>query len=388
MTSVDQCIYLDYNASSPLDPRVLETMMPFLQDEFGNPASTHSYGSRAKQAVEHARDQVARLLGTSPWNIIFTSGATESNNLAIKGIALASQHKGRHIVTSLSEHSSVLGSCKALQESGFQITWLRPDMLGRISVESLREVVTDHTVLVSLMAANNEIGTLYPVGEYAKVCRDRGIPFHCDATQAIGRIPIDVEDWATDLITLSAHKICGPKGTGILYRHSAALVPQIRGGWQESGWRSGTLNVPGIVGLGSAAQILQDEGIEETEKLYRLRDSFEAKVADALGNVVVNGDRQGRLCNTSNLYFPGILAEELVQKLPNLAFSIASACMTRSQTGSHVLRALGFQEDRVRGSARFSIGRFTTAQDIDCAVEAVVKAAKSLQRTRFDSLHG
>jgi cysteine desulfurase len=379
-------VYLDYNATTPVDPRVLETMLPFFSQQFGNAASrTHVFGTDAADAVELARGRLSRLIGARPDEIVFTSGATESNNLALKGFVEASTEKAPHIITGLTEHKSVLDVCRQLERRGVRMTWLRPDSTGRITAEQVEETLTPHTILVTLMAANNETGTLHPIAEIGRVTRTRGVLLHTDATQAVGRMPVDVEALGVDLLSLSAHKMYGPKGVGALYVRNheprVRLLPQIDGGGHEQGLRSGTLNVPGIVGLGVAADIAGRQMEAETARLASLHNYLLLRLSERLDFVVANGHPTERLPNTLNVAFACVDAEALVRALPDVAVSTGSACSSATLEPSHVLRAMGVPEDLARGSIRFSLGRFTTAEEIDFAVDRVVEAVTELRRT-------
>ncbi|MHC4563520.1 MAG: IscS subfamily cysteine desulfurase [Planctomycetota bacterium] len=377
-------IYLDYNATTPVDPRVLEAMMPYLTDEFGNAASvSHAFGTRAKAAVDHAREQVAELIGGDSKGIVWTSGATESDNLAIKGVAEMYREKGNHIITCKTEHKAVLDTCKHLAENGYDVTFLDPDEFGRVSAEQVAEAICDRTILITLMAANNEIGTLHPVAEIGKVAKDRGVIFHTDATQAVGKIPMDVEAMGVDLLSLSAHKIYGPKGVGCLYVRRRGprvrLTLQMHGGGHEGGMRSGTLNVPGIVGLGAAAELCRNEMPAEAPCILELRDRLQEGIADRLDYVRLNGHPTERLPNTLNMSFAYVEGESLMLKMPEVAVSTASACTSASLEPSFVLKAIGVPDELAHGSLRFSLGRSTTAEEIDTAIEQVVTAVSELR---------
>ena len=382
--AISKAIYLDHNATTPLDPRVLEAMMPYLTDQFGNAASvSHPYGQRAKEAVEHAREQVAALIGAEPKSIVFTSGATESDNLAIKGVAEMYRQKGNHIVTCATEHRAVLDTCKYLVENGFDVTFLAPDEFGRVSAEQVAGAMTDQTILITLMAANNEIGTLHPVAEIGRVAKDRGVLFHTDATQAVGKIPIDVEAIGADLLSLSAHKFYGPKGAGALFvrrkKPRARLAIQMHGGGHEGGFRSGTLNVAGIVGLGAAAETAGSEMATESARLQGLRERLQSRLTEQLKYVTLNGHPTERLPNTVNLSFAYVEGESLMLKMPDVAVSAGSACTSADLKPSFVLKAIGVPDELAHGSIRFSLGRSTTEEQIDHVVEQVVKAVNELR---------
>jgi len=373
-------IYMDHNATTPIDPRVLEAMMPYLTEHFGNAASrNHSFGWKADAAVDKARQQVANLIGALPKDIVFTSGATESNNLAIKGAAQMYRRKGNHIVTSLVEHKAVIDPCRRLEEAGCQVTWLKGDGYGCVSPREVDRAVTDKTILISIMAANNEVGTLNPIAEIGKVARRRGVLFHTDATQAAGRIPIDVDAMCIDLLSLSAHKIYGPKGVGCLYVRRRGppvhLTCQIDGGGHERG----TLNVPGVVGLGAAAEIAGCEMTDQAGRLTALRDRLTRGIMDGLDFVTINGHPAQRLPNTANLSFAYVEGEALMMKIKDIAVSSGSACTSTSLEPGHVLRAMGVSDAMAQSSIRFSLGRTTTSQEVDYVIDQVIKAVGELR---------
>ena len=374
-------IYLDYNATTPLDPRVLEAMLPFFHDRFGNAASrSHGFGKDAAGAVEAAREQAAKVIGAKPEEILWTSGATESNNLAIKGVA----KKGNHFVTVATEHRAVLDVCDRLESQGFKLTVLGVDARGMIDLDRLARAITDQTILVSIMHANNETGVLHPIREIGRLCRDRGVLFHTDATQSYGKVPIDVDADFVDLLSASAHKFCGPKGTGLLYvrrrNPRVRCEPVLHGGGHEQGLRSGTLNVPGIVGFGAAAALCLQDGPSEQPRFRTLRDRLEKGLAGRLDGVQVNGHPEQRLAHTTNLSFAGVDADALMKAVPEVAVSSSAACTSALMQPSYVLGALGCDEDRIKGSLRFSLGRFTTEAEIDAAVEALSREAKRLRK--------
>ena len=364
-------IYMDHNATTPIEPRVLEAMMPYLTDKFGNAASKiHLFGEQAKSAVESARKQIASLIGATDKAIVFTSGATESNNLAIKGVAEMYKDKGRHIITCLAEHKAVIDPCRHLAQQACDITWLKPDEFGRVSADQVAEAITDKTILISIMAANNEIGTINPIARIGKLAKERQVLFHCDATQAVGKIPVDVEKMGIDLLSLSAHKIYGPKGIGALYvrrqQPRVRLKCQMDGGGHERGMRSGTLNVPGIVGLGAAAEIAAKEMEGQAVRLTRLRDRLQEIITADLTDVKLNGHPTERLPNTLNLSFAYVEGEAIVLDLVgDAAVSTGSACSSESLESSHVLSAIGVPAVLAHGSIRFSLGRSTTADQIE-----------------------
>jgi len=383
-------IYLDNHATTPLDPRAREAMMPYLTEMFGNPHSTnHLYGYEAEAAVEYARERIAGVIGAEPREIIFTSGATESNNLAIKGAGYFQERletgAKRHIVTALTEHKCVLESARRLERQGFRVTWLGVDGDGRIDLEELSAALTDDTLLVSIMAANNEIGTLAPLAEIGALCRAKDVLFHTDAAQAFGKIPLDVNVMNVDLMSISAHKVYGPKGIGALYvrrRPRVRLEPLIDGGGQERGLRSGTLPAPLCVGFGEAAAIAGQEMAEEAPRLQALRDRLRDGLQAGLKNLVVNGPGPNgpRLPNNLNVSFAGVDAGALMADLKGLAVSSGSACSTASVKPSYVLRAVGLSDELSRASLRFGIGRFNTEADIEAAIAQIVAAVTRLRR--------
>jgi len=377
-------IYLDYNATTPVDGRVLEAMLPFFSEDFGNPASrSHAFGWKAEAAVEVARQQVAELIGASPREITWTSGATESNNLAIKGVCEMYRDRGRHVITCRTEHRAVLDVCAAIQQAGWQMTYLPVDETGSLDAEQVEAAITDQTVLISIMAANNETGTLSPLAEIGQIAKKRGVLLHTDATQAAGKIPLDVEAMGVDLLSLSAHKLYGPKGCGCLYVRRRCprvrLTAQIHGGGHERGLRSGTLNVPGIVGLGAAAEIARDALAADAERLGNLRDRLDAGIRSQLPDVRLNGHPTKRLCNTLNLSFAYVEGEALMMKLSSLAVSSGSACTSESREPSHVLKAMGVPDALANAAIRFSLGRPTTREEIDFAIEATIRAVRELR---------
>jgi cysteine desulfurase len=378
-------VFLDYHSTTPVDPRVLESMLPYFTEAFGNAASKqHAFGWEAAKAVDVARAQIAALLHASAGEIVLTSGATESNNLAIKGAAEALKDRGDHIVTAATEHKSVLDSCHRLERAGWRITRLPVDGEGFVDLNEIEAAVTDRTVLVSVMAANNEIGVIQPIAAIAAICRRHGVLFHTDAAQAAGKIPLDVEAMGIDLLSLTAHKFYGPKGAGALYvrrrKPRIALACQIDGGGHENGLRSGTLNVPGAVGLGAAAEICRAGMEEESRRLGRLRDRLLDGLRAAGDGVRVNGPLgSGRLPHNLHVSFDGVEGEALLMALGDLAVSTGSACSSGSQAPSHVLQAIGAATDAARASIRFGLGRTTTEQEIDFAVERVTKVVGALR---------
>ncbi|MBI2095041.1 MAG: cysteine desulfurase [Candidatus Omnitrophica bacterium] len=378
-------IYLDYQATTPLDPRVRRAMEPYLGEKFGNASSlTHAVGRQAARAVEKARAEVAGLVGADAREIVFTSGATESVNLALKGAARAYREKGRHLITLAIEHKAALDSCKRLETEGFGVTRLGVGRDGCLDARDLKKAIRRDTILVSVMAANNEIGVLQPVAEVAKIARERGILFHSDAAQAVGKIPLDLRALGMDLLSFSAHKICGPKGIGALVVRKreprVRLLPLIDGGGHESGFRSGTLNVPAIVGFGRACVLAGREMRREAARTARLRNRLRDSLLDRLPDGVVNGSWEHRLPNNLNLSFAGVDAKALMKRLKNIALSSGSACTSTSLEPSYVLKAIGVSEERRRAAIRLSVGRFTTIGEIDRAVEEIVAGVKRMRK--------
>jgi cysteine desulfurase len=382
MTS-EELLYLDHNATTPLDPAVLEAMLPFLRADFGNAASRqHALGRRAAKAVDEARGRVAAALAADPREIVFTSGATEANNLALKGLAGAAHTAGRRrILVSAIEHPSVLDPIATLAGEGYAVERLGVDGGGRIDLGHLEAALGDDVLVVSVMYANNEIGTLQAIAAIGALCKARGVLFHTDATQAFGKEPIDVEACGIDLLSLSAHKLYGPKGVGALYVRRKGprvrLEALLEGGGHERGLRSGTANVPGIVGLGAAAERAVLLRADEQRRIGELRDRLEARLTGSLEGVTVNGARDGRLAGTTNLSFAGVDAESLLVRLPTVCASSSSACTTAAHGKSHVLRAIGLAPEAVDGSVRFSLGRFTTVGEIERAAGLVTEAVRA-----------
>ncbi len=378
-TQTNGPIYFDNNATTPLDPRVLEAMMPYLTGKFGNAASKfHAFGENAKDAVEHARAQVAHLLHAAPEEIVLTSGATESDNLALKGVAEMYRERGNHIITCLTEHKAVIDTCKYLEQQGFEITWLTPDAQGRVSADQVADALTPRTILISLMAANNETGTLHPIAAIGRLAKERGVLLHSDATQAVGKLPLDVEATGIDLLSVSGHKLYGPKGVGCLYVRRRGprvrVAPQMHGGGHERGRRSGTLNVPGIVGLGAACELAAAEMAAEAPRLAALRDRLQDLLLGALEDVRLNGHPTERLPNTLNLSFAYVEGESIALGLAqDLAVSTGSACSSESLEPSHVLSAMGVPAGLAHGSIRFSLGRFNTAEEVESAARRTIE---------------
>jgi len=377
-------VYLDNNATTPVDPQVLEAMLPYFREKFGNAASrSHQFGWEAEQAVEHARQQVADVIGAEAKEIIWTSGATESNNLAIKGVAAMYQEKGRHIITQVTEHKAVLDPCKYLEQHGFRVTFLPVDRFGRIDLDQLVDAIRDDTILVSIMHGNNEIGTLQPIAEIGRICKERGILFHTDCCQTFGKVPINVEQMGIDLLSCSGHKIHGPKGVGALYvrrkRPRVRCEPVIHGGGHERGMRSGTLNVPGIVGMGKAAELCRLHMDTEPARIAALRDRLRDGILSQLDEVFLNGHPTERTPTNLNLSFAYVEGESLMMGFSEIAVSSGSACTSASLEPSYVLKALGVGDELAHSSIRFSLGRFNTVEEIDYTVQRVVQTVRRLR---------
>jgi cysteine desulfurase len=377
-------IYLDNHATTPLDPRVLDAMMPYFKELFGNAASrNHSFGWEAEEAVEKARKQVASLIGATAKEIVFTSGATESNNLALKGVAQMYAEKGNHIITAASEHKAILDTCKHLEKEGCRVTYLPLQADGLIDLDMLKESFTDKTILVSIMYANNEIGVVQPIREIGKLCKERGILFHTDMVQAAGKIPVNVIEDNIDLGSISAHKIYGPKGVGALYVRRKGprvqLTAQMDGGGHERGMRSGTLNVPGIVGLGAACAVAQAEMAEESKRLQAMRDSLKDRLMSELDEVYVNGSMEHRLPHNLNISFAYVEGESMLMGINDIAVSSGSACTSATLEPSYVLKALGMGDDLAHSSIRFGIGRFNTQEEVDYTAARVIEVVKKLR---------
>jgi cysteine desulfurase len=382
-------IYMDNQATTRIDPRVLEAMLPYLADVYGNAASrSHSFGWAAEQAVETARGQIARLLGASPKEIVFTSGATESNNLAIKGAVeaarLADPQQPIHIITQATEHKAVLDPCAWLAKQGCRVTVLPVDAEGRVSLDDLRRAIEDEKpTLVSIMFANNEIGTVQPIDAIGALCREHGVLFHTDAAQAVGKLPVDAPRSAIDLLSISGHKIYGPKGVGALYVRRKppriALAEQMHGGGHERGLRSGTLNVPGIVGLGHACELAAEGLSSEAERLAALRDRLQTKLLAGLDQVQVNGSQQHRLPGNLNMTFAHTDSESIMMGLRDVALSSGSACTSAAIQPSHVLRALGLSDEAAHSSLRFGLGRFTTEEEVDFVADRLIDVVRKLR---------
>ena len=376
-------IYMDNHATTPLDPRVLEAMMPYLTDVFGNAASrSHVFGWKAEEAVERSRELIGGLVGATGKEIVFTSGATESDNLAIKGVAGFYKDKGNHIITARTEHKAVLDTCKRLEREGYEVTYLNVAKDGRVDPDDVAKAITPKTILVTIMLANNEIGTIHPIKEIGAVTRAKGVLFHVDAVQGAGKVPFDVDEMNVDLASLTAHKIYGPKGVGALYvrrKPRVRLQPMIDGGGHERGMRSGTLNVPGIVGFAKAAELALATREEEATRIARLRDRLESELTRRLDFVYLNGSKAHRLPGNSNLSFAFVEGEGLMMAIKDVAVSSGSACTSASLEPSYVLRALGVGEDLAHTSIRFGLGRFTTEEEVDYVANHVAEKVTRLR---------
>ncbi|MCH9754101.1 MAG: IscS subfamily cysteine desulfurase [Alphaproteobacteria bacterium] len=376
-------IYMDYQSTTPMDKRVLDVMLPYFTEKFGNPHSrSHSMGWETGDAIEVARKQVADVIGANPKEIVFTSGATESNNLAIKGAAQFYKDQKNHIITVKTEHKCVLDACRNLEQLGFEITYLPVNEEGLLDLNLLKLAIKEKTLMVSVMAVNNEIGVLQPIKEIGAICRENGVLFHTDAAQAFGKIPLDVEDMKIDLLSISGHKIYGPKGVGALYvrrKPRVRLEPLINGGGQERGFRSGTLPTPLIVGLGEAAKIAKDTMQEDYQRTKKLSDKFCSKILDSIPDVFLNGSREMRWPGCINISFAYIEGESMILAIKELAVSSGSACTSASLEPSYVLRALGVEEELAHTSIRFGIGRFTTEEELDYAISMLQGAVKKLR---------
>ncbi len=383
-TLVKTPVYLDYHATTPMDKRVLNEMLPYFTEHFGNAASrSHAFGWEAEEAVEKARGQVASLIGASEKEIIFLSGATEADNLALVGVAEMYKDKGNHIITTAIEHKAILDTSKYLESKGYQVTFLPVDKFGLISIDDLKNAITDKTILISIMWANNEIGTLQDLKTIGKIAKERGIIFHTDAVQGIGKIPFNVNEMGVDLVSITAHKMYGPKGVGALYvrrkNPRVRLAEQIHGGGHERGMRSGTLNVPAIVGFGKAAEIAQQEMETESKRILRMRDRMHKAITDAIPEVYLNGHPTERLPGNLNLSFAYIEGESMIMALKDLAVSSGSACTSASLEPSYVLKAIGVGEELAHTSIRFGLGRYTTDAEVDFAISRVVENAQRLR---------
>lgn len=377
-------IYMDYHATTPVDPRVLEEMLPYFTENFGNAASrNHVFGHVAEAAVDEARSRVAALIGAKPKEIVFTSGATESDNMAIKGVAEFYREKGNHIITQQTEHKAVLDSCKDLERRGYEVSYLPLDRFGVVDMDELRKAIRKETILITVMLANNEIGTIQPLREIGAIARENGIVFHSDATQAVGKVPIDVDEMNLDLISMTAHKIYGPKGVGALYIRSRnpriRISAQMHGGGHERGYRSGTLNAAGISGFGKAVEIAGTDMAEDQARIKRLRDKLENGLKEALDEVYTNGHPSERLVGNLNMSFAYVEGESLLMGLNEIALSSGSACTSATLEPSYVLKALGVEEELAHTSLRFGLGRFTTEEEVDYVIRRVVEEVTRLR---------
>jgi cysteine desulfurase len=377
-------IYMDYHATTPCDPRVFEAMRPYFTEIFGNAASrNHQFGWQAEEAVENSRKQVADLIGATAKEIVFTSGATESDNLAIKGVADMYYERGDHIITLVTEHKAVLDTCKKLEKRGFKVTYLPVGGDGLISPDDVKNAITDKTILVSVMHANNEIGVLQPISEIGKVCKERGVIFHTDATQSVGKVPFNVNEMNADLVSISGHKMYGPKGVGALYvrrkNPRVMLVPMVDGGGHERGMRSGTLNVTGIVGLGATAEIAKAELQHDQERVFALREKLRKGIMNEIPDVYVNGSLEQRLPGNLNVSFAYVEGESLLMGISDIAVSSGSACTSASLEPSYVLKALGVGEELAHSSIRFGLGRFNTEEEVDYTINRVNEAVQKLR---------
>jgi cysteine desulfurase len=378
-------VYMDNHATTRVDSRVLDAMLPYFTEKFGNAASrNHSFGWEAEEAVDRSRNQIAALIGAKSKEIIFTSGATESDNLAIKGVVEFYKDKGNHIISCVTEHKAVLDSCRALERAGkATVTYLPVDKYGMVDPDAVRRAITDKTVLITIMWANNEIGTIHPIAEIGKIAKEKGIVFHTDAVQAIGKVPVDFEKAGVDLASITAHKIYGPKGIGALYVRSKGprvrLTPQMDGGGHERGMRSGTLNVPGIVGLGAACEISGKEMVDEAQRLIQLRSQLQAGLFERLDEIYVNGHPTERLPGNLNVSFAYVEGESLLMGINDIAVSSGSACTSATLEPSYVIRALGIDDELAHSSIRFGLGRFNTLEEVDYVTDRVSKEVKRLR---------
>ncbi|HEV2290072.1 MAG TPA: IscS subfamily cysteine desulfurase [Candidatus Acidoferrales bacterium] len=377
-------IYMDNHATTPVDPRVVAAMTPYFTEVFGNAASrNHAFGWSAEEGVENARAQVAQLIGATPKEIVFTSGATESDNLAIKGVAEMYREKGNHIITQVTEHKAILDTCKRLEKEGYEVTYLPVGKDGRISLDELRNAITPKTILITIMYANNEIGVIQPVAEIGKIAKEKGVFFHSDGVQAVGKVPVDVQKDGIDLLSISAHKLYGPKGVGALYvrrkNPRVQLTAIIDGGGHERGMRSGTLNVPGIVGFGKACELCRLEMQEEAKRLGALRDRLKERIMSQLDETFINGTMEHHLPNNINISFAYVEGESLLMGINDVAVSSGSACTSATLEPSYVLKALGVGEDLAHTSIRFGLGRFNTQEEVDYVADRVVETVRRLR---------
>ncbi len=377
-------VYFDNHATTQMDPRVLKAMLPYFTEHFGNAASrNHSFGWEAEKAVDKARKQIADLIGATPKEIIFTSGATESNNLAIKGVAEMYGEKGNHIITAATEHKAVLDTCKKLEKEGFRVTYLPLKEDGLLDLDLLRQAITDKTILVTIMYANNEIGVIQPIAEIGKICHERGVLFHTDGVQAVGKVPVNVIKDNIDMMSITGHKIYGPKGVGALYVRRKGprvqLTAQMDGGGHERGMRSGTMNTPGIVGLGEACAICQQDMAEESKRLSHLRDKLKSKLESELDEVFINGSMEHRLPHNLNMSFAYVEGESLLMGINDIAVSSGSACTSATLEPSYVLKALGVGDDLAHTSIRFGLGRFNTEEEVDYVADRMISVVRKLR---------
>jgi len=377
-------IFMDNHSTTPMDPRVLEAMLPYFVEKFGNAASrNHQFGWEAEEAVEQARKQIAKLIHCDAKEIVFTSGATESDNLALKGVVEMYKEKGDHIITCMTEHRAVLDTCKALEKRGIKVTYLPVEKDGRVDPDEVRKAITDKTILISIMLANNEIGTIHPIAEIGKIAKEKGILLHCDATQGVGKIPVDVEALKVDLMSFSAHKIYGPKGVGALYVRKKGprvrLVPQMDGGGHERGMRSGTLPVPLIIGFGKACELCGQEMPAESKRIAAMRDRLQDQIMKSLDECYLNGHPTERLPHNLNISFAYVEGEALLMGVKEIALSSGSACTSATLEPSYVLRALGVGSDLAHSSIRFGLGRFTTDEEVDYTAKRMVEAVRRLR---------
>jgi cysteine desulfurase len=377
-------LYMDNHSTTQMDPRVLETMLPYFIEKFGNAASrNHQFGWEAEEAVEHARKQIAKLIHCDAKEIVFTSGATESDNLALKGVVEMYKEKGDHVITCSTEHRAILDTCKSLEKRGIKVTYLPVEKDGRVNPDEVRKAITDKTILISIMLANNEIGTIHPIAEIGKIAKEKGILLHCDATQGVGKIPVDVEALKVDLMSFTAHKMYGPKGVGALYVRKKGprvrLVPQIDGGGHERGMRSGTLPVPLIIGFGKACELCEQEMPAESKRIAAMRDRLQAQIMKSLDECYLNGHPTERLPHNLNISFAYVEGEALLMGVKEIALSSGSACTSATLEPSYVLRALGVGSDLAHSSIRFGLGRFTTDEEVDYTAKRMVEAVTRLR---------
>jgi len=375
-------IYLDHNATTPVHPEVLEAMLPYYKDKFGNPSSIHSFGRETKVALEEARENVAKFLNASPHEIYFTSGGTESDNLAVKGTAFANRKKGKHIITSKIEHHAVLESCKFLEKEGFEVTYLPVDKYGFVDPDDLKKALRKDTILVSIMHVNNEVGTIEPLEELCKIAKEKGTCFHTDAVQSVGKIPVDVQELNVDMLSMSAHKIYGPKGVGAIYiRKGTRITPWSHGGHHERSRRAGTENLPGIVGLAKAVEIAHRDMEEQSQHLRNLTETFYKKLTQTIPDVILNGHLEKRIPNTLNISFKAVEGESIILSLDlkGVAVASGSACTSGTLEPSHVLSAMGISPEIAQGAIRFSFGRENTMEDVDYVVEILPEIVSRLR---------